>query len=99
MGLPSVVLAPFVGGYDLLSVGYHGRPVEALLERVSDQGSRRGMVTADPIMDIAQQTLPLFEGDAALQDPGVASLVEFALHKNKELGMTCEPSSLHPIYW
>ena len=55
------------------------------------------MVTADPTVDIAQQTLPLFDEDAALQDPGVASLVEFALHKNKGLGATCEPSSLRLV--
>ena len=57
------------------------------------------MVTVDPTVDITQQMLPLFEGDAALQDPGVASFVEFALHKNKGLGMTCEPSSLRLVYW
>ena len=56
------------------------------------------MVTTDPTMDIAQQTLPLFDRDTVLQDPGVASLVEFALHKNKGLGAMCEPSGLHPIY-
>ena len=56
------------------------------------------MVTVDPTVDVAQQTLPLFKGDAALQDLGAASLVEFALHNNKGLGMTCEPSGLHPIY-
>ena len=56
------------------------------------------MVTTDPTVDIAQQTLPLFNGDAALQDPGVASLVEFALYKNKGLGTTCEPSSLYPVH-
>ena len=94
MSLPSVVLTPFIGEHNLLDIGYYDRPVEALSECVSDQGSRHGMVTADPTMDIAQQTLPLFEGDAALQDPDVASLVEFALHKNKGLGATCEPSSL-----
>ena len=66
MSLPSVVLAPFIGAYDLLSIGYHGRLVEALSERVSDQGSRRGMVTADPTMDIAQQMLPLFDGNVEL---------------------------------
>ena len=59
VSLLSIVLAPFVGVYDLLGVGYCGRPVEALSERVSDQGSRHGMVTIDPTVDIAQQTLPL----------------------------------------
>ena len=57
------------------------------------------MVTTDPTVDIAQQMLPLFDGDVALQDPGVASLVEFALHKNKGLGMMCEPSSLRLVHW
>ena len=66
MGLPSIVLTPFVGAHDLLSVGYGGRPVEALTERVSDQGPRRGMVTTDPTVDITQQLLPLLDGDAAL---------------------------------
>ena len=56
------------------------------------------MVTTDPTMDIAQQTLPPFDRDAALHDSDVASLVEFALHKNKGLGATCEPSGLYPIY-
>ena len=45
------------------------------------------MVTADPTVDVAQQPLPLFDGDAALQDPDVASPVELALNKDKGLGM------------
>ena len=52
------------------------------------------MVIVDPTVDIAQQTLPPFDKDAALQDFGVTSLVEFAPHKNKGLGATCEPSGL-----
>ena len=96
--MPSEVLAPFPGAFDLLGVGYCSGLVEALSKYVSNQGSRRGKVTTDPTVDVAQQTLPLFKGDAALQDLGAASLVEFALHNNKGLGMTCEPSGLHPIY-
>ena len=57
------------------------------------------MVIADPTMDIAQQKLPLFDGDIELQDPGVASFVEFALYKNEGLGAMCEPSSFHPVHW
>ena len=98
VSLPGVVLTPFAGAYDLLGVGYYSGLIEALSKCVSDLGSRRGMVTAYPIMDIALQTLPLFDGDAALQDPGVALLIEFAPHKNKGLGMTCEPSGLCPVY-
>ena len=55
------------------------------------------MVTADPTVDITQQTLPLFDGDAALQDPSVASLVEFTLNKDKGLGATREPTILHLV--
>ena len=66
MSLLSIVLTPFVGVHDLFNVGYCSGPVEALLECVSNQGSRCGVVTTDPTMDIAQQMLPLFEEDAAL---------------------------------
>ena len=97
MGRPSIVLTPFVGAHNLFGVGYYGRPVEALTEYVSNQGSRRGMVTADPTVDIAQKMPPLFDGDATLQDPDVALLVEFALSKDKGLGTTREPSSLRLV--
>ena len=91
--MPSVVLTPFVGAHDLLGVGYYSGPVEALSECVPNQGSRHGMVTVDPTVDIAQQKLPLFDGDTELQDPSVALFVEFALYKNEGLGAMCEPSS------
>ena len=64
--MPSVVLAPFAGAYDFLSVGYCSGLVEALLECIPNQGSRCSMVTTDPTMDIAQQKLPLFDGDIEL---------------------------------
>ena len=54
VSLPSVVLAPFAGAYDLLSVGYCSGLVEALSECVSNQSSWCGMVTADPAVDVAQ---------------------------------------------
>ena len=57
------------------------------------------MVTADPTMDIAQQKLPLFDGDAELQDPSVASFVEFALYKDEGFGTTYKPSSFHLVHW
>ena len=53
VSLLSIVLAPFVGAYDLLGVGYYSGPVEALSECVPNQGSRHGVVTIDPTMDIA----------------------------------------------
>ena len=55
------------------------------------------MVTTDPTVDIAQQMLPLFNGDAELQDPGVASFVEFAFYKNEGFGTMWEPSSFHLV--
>ena len=36
VGLPSVVLAPFVGVHNLFGVGYYGQPVEALSECISN---------------------------------------------------------------
>ena len=53
MDLSIIVLTPFAGAHNLFGVGYYGRPVEALSEHVSDQGSRRGMETVDPTVDIA----------------------------------------------
>ena len=91
--MPSIVLTPFVGAYDLLGVGYSSGLVEALSKCVSNQGSRLDVVTADPTMDIALQKLPLFDGDIELQDPGVASFVEFTFYKNEGLGATHESSS------
>ena len=78
----------------MFSVGYCGRPVEALSECISDQGSRSSMVTADPTVDIAQQKLPQFSGGATLQDPSVASPIDIALNKDKGFGATREPPSL-----
>ena len=56
------------------------------------------MVLADPTVDISQQLLSLFNGDAALQDPSVASLVELSLNNGEGLGVTREPSSLRFIH-
>ena len=64
--LSSVVLTPFTGAHNLFSVDYYGQPVEALSKRISDQGPRRGMVPTDPTVDIFQQLISLFDGDAVL---------------------------------
>ena len=66
VGLSSVVLTSFTGAHNMFSIGYYGRPVEALSKHVSNQGPRHGMVPVDPTMDITQQLLPLFDGDVAL---------------------------------
>ena len=51
--LPSIVLTPFAGAYNLLGVCYCGGPVEALSECIPNKGSRCGMVTTDPTVDVA----------------------------------------------
>ena len=91
-------MTPFVGAHNLFSVGYCGRLVEALLERVFNHGPRCGMVPADPAMDITQQLLPLFDGNAALQDPGAALPIELTLNNDKGLGVTRESPSLHFVH-
>ena len=48
VSLPSIVLTPFIGAYDLLGIGCCSGPVEALSECVSNQGSRRSVVIVDP---------------------------------------------------
>ena len=98
MGLSSIVLTPFTSAHNLFSIGYYGRPVEALSEHISDQGPRHDMVPTHPTMDITQQLLPVFDEDATLQDPDAASPVELALNKDKGLGATHEPSSLHFVH-
>ena len=96
--MPSVVLAPFAGAYNLLGIGYCCGPIETLSECIPNQGSWHGVVTVDPTVDIAQQKSSLFDGDIELQDPGVAPFVEFALYKNEGLGATCEPSSFRLVH-
>ena len=39
----------------------------------------------------------MFDGDAALQVPSVASLVELTLNNDEGLSVTCEPPSLYFI--
>ena len=53
VSLPSVVLTPFVGAYNLLDIGYCYGPVEALSECIPNQGSWCGMMTAYSTVDVA----------------------------------------------
>jgi hypothetical protein len=64
--LSSVVLAPFASAHYARGVSHGGWPVEALLERVSNEGSWRIVVSTCPAMDILQQPPPLFGRDAVL---------------------------------
>ena len=51
--LPSVVLAPIAGAYNLLGIGYCGGLVEALSECIPNQGPWCGMMTVDSTVDVA----------------------------------------------
>ena len=62
VNLPSIVLTPFVGAYDLLGVGYCSGPVEALSECISNQGFRHGMVTIDPLWISLSKCFPCSMG-------------------------------------
>ena len=99
VSLPSIVLTPFIGAYNLLGIGYCCGPVEALSECIPNQGSRCGMMTAYSTVDVAQQEFSLFARDTELQDPNVTPFVEFALYKNEGLGAACEPSSFRLVCW
>jgi hypothetical protein len=48
------------------------------------------MMSAHPTVDIIQQSLPLFDRDAVLQDLGVASLVEFSFNNDEGLSVVRE---------
>jgi hypothetical protein len=78
-------LTSFAGAYYPLGVSHRSWPVEALSECIFDEGPRCGMVSTDSTVDILQQSPPLFDGDAALQDLGVTLLVEFSLNDDKGL--------------
>ena len=99
VSLPSVVLTPFAGAYNLLGIGYYGGPVEALPKCIPNQGSWCSMMTADSTVDVAQQEFSLFARDTELQNPDVTPFVEFAFYKNEGLGTSCEPSSFRFVCW
>jgi hypothetical protein len=48
-------MTPFAGAHYLLGVSYCSRLEEALSERISDKGSRRGMVSANPAMEHSRE--------------------------------------------
>jgi hypothetical protein len=90
VGLPSVVLAPFAGAHYPFGARHRSWPVEALPERVPDQGPRHGMMPADPARDILQQLFPLFDHDTTLQYLGVTPFVELSLDDDEGLSTAYE---------
>jgi hypothetical protein len=81
-------LAGVVGLHEVLCIGEGGGLVEALLERLSRQGSRGDVVGAHALMDVRQQRLPFFLGDAAELDPAITPLIEFPIYQRVHLGLT-----------
>jgi hypothetical protein len=76
VGPPSIVLAPFASAHDPLGVDICYWPVEPLAESIPNQGSQSSLVPADPAVDVLQQPVALLDRNAAVYDPGVASLVK-----------------------
>jgi hypothetical protein len=48
------------------------------------------MVLAWPVVDVPQQPLSLLDGDATLQDHGVALLIELSLNNDEGLSVARE---------
>jgi hypothetical protein len=61
-------MTPFAGAHYLLGVSYCSRLEEALSERISDKGSRRGVVSANPAMEHSREGcwLPLLESESEI---------------------------------
>ena len=66
--LPGVELATFAGPHDVGGVGDFVGLVKALSKRITHEGARRGVVTADAGVDVPDQLLALGDGDATLQN-------------------------------
>ena len=77
--LPGVELATIVGPHEVGSVGDRGGPVKALTKRITHEGARRGVVTADASVDVTDQLLALGDWDAALQDARGTALVQLVV--------------------
>src|SRR6185437_10558807 len=77
--LPGVELATLAGSHDVGGVGDRGGPVKALTKRITHEGARCGVVTADASVDVTDQLLALGNGDASLQNARGTALVQFVV--------------------
>jgi hypothetical protein len=66
MGLARVELAPFIGVYDLVSVGDRCGSVEGLAKCVSHEGARCCVVAAHACVDVANELPAVGNGVALL---------------------------------
>jgi hypothetical protein len=83
VGLAGVKLAPLADAYDLAGVRDLCGPVEALAERIANEGTRCRMMAADPGVDVPQELAPFGDGHAPLQDAGGGALVQLAVDEGK----------------
>jgi hypothetical protein len=97
VGLAGVEFAPFAGAHDLAGIRDHGRPIEALAESVANEGVGRGVMAADPRVDVPQELSPLRDGDATLLDAGGGALVQLAVDEGKGLGHPGDAPGLGPV--
>jgi hypothetical protein len=80
VGLACVELAPFTGAYDLIGIGDHCGPVEALAERVAHKGVWCRMMATHAFVDVSDELPAVGNGDAPLQDPGRGALVQLTFN-------------------
>ena len=67
---------------ELGCVSDRGGPVKALTKRITREGARRGVVTADASVNVMDQLLALRDRDAALQNARGTALVWLVVDQN-----------------
>ena len=71
----SIELATLAGPHDVGGVGFRSGPVKTLPKRVTHEGARRIVMTADASVDVSAQLLALGGGNALLQNARGTALV------------------------
>jgi len=73
--LLGIKLTPMARAYELDGVSYGRWPVEALSESFPYEGPWSSMVATSPRVQILEELSAFLYGDAALQDPCLASSI------------------------
>ena len=84
--LTGVELATLAGSHNLRGIGDGRRPVEALPTRITHEGAWRRMMATYSDVDVSKQLPTLGDGDATLQNPRGAALVELSVDHDERLG-------------
>ena len=96
MRLPGVELVAHAGPHDFGGIGDRSGSVEALPERIADEGARRRVVATDPGMDVSDQLPTLGNGNAALQNTRGTALFQL-VDQDKRLGPPSDAPRLSAI--